>query len=250
MLATRSAARGDDELRFHLDRVGGPLVAVAAACGGAGASTLTHLIGAAAARDGSLPVLTIDADGRTGGLAVYAGAESERSLLGAAALVAANVAPTGLFATAEDGLRVIAALPRFGESAPVASVERVLADAQAAHALTVVDCGRLDGDAASVALRRATHVLWLLPATVSGVARGRRVLDACDGFIAGREVLCARHDAGDRRAPMRELMALADDRSATLALIPHVAEFDRLPLDDRLEQTSVALQALAGVIAR
>ena len=195
-------------------------------------------------------MIAVDADGRTGGLAVYAGVESERSLLAAAALVAADVAPTGLFATADDGLRVIAAAPRFGESAPVAGIERVLADAQAAHALTVVDCGRLDGDAAGVALRQATHVLWLLPATVSGLARASRVLAACDPVVSGREVVCARHDAGDRRAPMRELVALADQRRAPLALIPHVAEFDRLPLDDRLEQAAIALQALAGVIAR
>ena len=41
MLVTRP--RPDDSLAF--DELGGPLVAVAALCGGAGASTLTHLIG-------------------------------------------------------------------------------------------------------------------------------------------------------------------------------------------------------------
>jgi len=41
------------------------------------------------------------------------------------------------------------------------------------------------------------------------------------GGLAG-EILLARHDAGARRAPMRELIALAEARHAPLVLMPHI----------------------------
>jgi len=235
-------------LGLAFDEPGGPLLAVVGLCGGAGATTLAHLIASAATRESQAAVLAIDAGGPTAGLSTYARVRSADSLLGFAASLARGESIPSLFAETAEGLRIIATDPRFEADAPVEAVERLLTDARHAHGLTVVDCGSLTNEVGRAAVRLATHVAWVLPATVGGTARATRLLRAFNGFVDAAEVVCARHDLGDKRAPMSDLTALADRRGAPLALIPHIDEFERLDIDERIEQAAVAFQALAGVL--
>jgi MinD-like ATPase involved in chromosome partitioning or flagellar assembly len=244
---TATIAVSDIELRF--DAKGGPLVAVVGLCGGAGVSTLTYLVGLVAARASTAPILACDMGGPTAGLAAYAGVESPRSVSQIAhALGAREQTPGSLFAYAAEGLRLIAGGPQFTVPESQAGVARVLSDAAEAHGLTVVDCGTLSRPAEQLALGRATHVLWVLPATPSGAQRAARVLESVLPHLPGREVLVARHDAAARHAPMPDLEALADERRAPLVLMPHVPDLTERPVASVIEAAQVTLGAIATVI--
>ena len=229
-----------------------PLVAVAGLCGGAGTSTVAHLVAAAAARETDAAVLLADTGATSGALALYAGARSRGSLLDLAETLDRDHAPAAApFATATDGLRVLAAGPHFPpRHARPEAVQEVLWHARAAHDLTVLDCGALAREADLVAVRCATHVLWVVPANATAVARADEVLAVLDLDLPGREIVLARHEAGERPAALHALTALAHRRRAPLAQMPHVADLHDLPLTERLDQASVALQALARVLAR
>jgi MinD-like ATPase involved in chromosome partitioning or flagellar assembly len=151
----------------------GRLVAVAGLCGGAGASTLAYLTCCAAIADGQQPVLCIDATGRAG-IAAYAGAHGALSFAHAAVELEAGriPEPERLFVTSGDGVRVLSATPLLDQ--PLVAVDgaaRLLGDARAAHALTVVDCGTLTSGYERLALGSAGHVVLVMPATRSGIQR-------------------------------------------------------------------------------
>lgn len=230
----------------------GPLVAIVGLCGGAGASTVAHLLAASAARESRGAVLLAESGGVSGTLAQYAGARSRASLRDLARDVERDTPPAGPpFARADDGLRVLATGPALdGGDVPAEAIAEVLWHSRGAHALTVVDCGSLTHDADLAAVRCATHVLWVVPATAAAVQRAADLLDVLDVALPGREVLVARHDASGRPAALQELTGLAARRTAALALMPHVADLGDLPLPARIDQVAVLLQALAGVIAR
>ena len=228
----------------------GPLLAVCGLCGGAGASTLTYLVGRYVASDRDGPVLVCDTGGPGGGLAAYAQVSAPRSLIELAAVVAAGLPAGRPYATTKDGLRVLATGPRFTARSPVDGVETVLEHARAAHALSVVDCGTLDREAEQVALGKATHIAWVLPATRTGVDRAERVLGAINPYLLGRQLVIARRDERDTKAPMNRLKALAQQRGGPLILVPHLPDL----LDARpaaaLETAQVPLQAILGVLDR
>jgi len=230
----------------------GPLVATVGLCGGAGASTVAHLLAASAARESRGAVLLAETTCVSGTLAQYAGARSRASLRDLARDLERDTAPAGPpFARADDGLRVLASGPAVdGVAVRAEAIEEVLWHARGAHVLTVVDCGSLTHGADLAALGCVTHVLWVVPATAAAVRRAGELLDVLDLALPGREVLVARHDASGRPAALQDLTDLARRREAVLALMPHVSDLGELPLRDRIEQTAVLLQALAGVIAR
>ena len=228
----------------------GALLAVCGLCGGAGASTLSLLIAhyAASQRDG--PVLVCDTGGPGAGIAAYAHTEAPRSLIEVAQLID-NGLPTGRpYTTTGDGLRVLATGPRLTHDCPVDGVTTVLEDARAAHTLTVVDCGTQAREADQIAVRQATHVAWVLPATRSGVSRGERVLDAVNPYLLGRQLLIARRHDADAKAPMRALKALAARCGGPLILIPHVPDLLDAKPAAALEAAQVGLQAILGVLER
>jgi hypothetical protein len=238
-------AQGEDPRR---------LVAVMGLCGGAGASTLAYLLCCAAVAEGRRPVLCVDATGR-GGIAAWAGAQAGMSFARASIELQAGrpLEPGRLFATTRDGVRVLcraASLER-----PLLAVEgaaRLLADARAAHALTVIDCGTLAGELERLALRRADHVLLVIPATRSGIERG--------GPLAAqaRELCCAeagvtviaRLDRRERKALVSELAPIAEAIGATVVLCPHLEDLCERPVQYAVERAQVTLQALRGVLAR
>ena len=249
-VAEQNAVAASDAPDRASVRAQGPLLAVSGLCGGAGATTLAYLIAAHAAREGPGPVLVADTGGPSGGLSCYAGVTAPRSLTDAAEYVASGL-PTGqLVATTDDGLRVLAAGPQFTLECARDGVELLLDHARGRYALTVVDCGTLAREADQVALAKASHVAWVLPATGSGVRRARRVLEAANPCPSGRELIVARHDERAPRTAVRELKRLAEHRRAALVLFPSLPDLAVGQLDRALELAQVSLQAIAGALGR
>jgi MinD-like ATPase involved in chromosome partitioning or flagellar assembly len=229
----------------------GQLVAVCGLCGGAGASTLTFLLGLSAVRRRRAPVLVCDTGGLGGGLADYAGVAAPRSLLEIAEQLGDGVQPGRLYVTTGEGVRVLATGPRLALGCAREEIELLLSHARGAHALTVIDCGTLAREADQVALRMATHVAWVVPATPSAVHRGERVLEAINPYLLGRQMLVARRDEREPKAALRDLKRLAGKRDAPLILLPHLPDLVNAGRRaEALEAAQVPLQAIHGLLAR
>ena len=229
--------------------VRGPLLAVCGLCGGAGTSTLAYLVALAGAREGPGLVLVADTGGPSGGLSQYARVEAPRSLTEAAELVARGL-PTGqLVARTSDGLRVLATGPRFALECERHGVGLLQDHARERYALTAIDCGTLAREAEHVALAKASHVAWVLPATDSAVRRARGVLEAVNP-LAAAELIVARHDERQPKATVRELRRLAEHRRAALVLAPSLPDLAGGDVDRALELGQVSLQAIRGVLRR
>jgi hypothetical protein len=149
-----------------------------------------------------------------------------------------------MFAVGSGGLRVIASAPRPQPEPDPAIVLRILTDARNAHQMTVVDCDALALPAERLALEAASHVVWILPATEHGVHRAQRSPWSV-GSLDVPQVLVARHDPSARKTSMRSLARLADERGATLVLMPHVKNLRPKSLDVALEVCGVTLDAIA-----
>jgi MinD-like ATPase involved in chromosome partitioning or flagellar assembly len=225
----------------------GPLLAVCGLCGGAGTTTLAYLIAVFAAREYPGSVLVCDTGGPSGALAAMAGVAAPRSPI---ELATADTPVASPYAEAGDGLRVLATGPRFRSGCPRAGVERVLEQARAAHALTVVDCGTLTRDAEHLVLSKASHIAWVLPATPGGLRRADRVLEAITPHLVGRELVIARRDAREHHAPLSDVKALAADRAATLILVPQLPDLIEAAPAAALDQAQVPLQAILGALQR
>jgi Flp pilus assembly CpaE family ATPase len=228
----------------------GPLLAVCGLCGGAGASTIAYLAALAAARSGTGAVLLADTGGPGGGISHYTGVETPRSLSEVAELLAAGLPVAQLLATTSEGLRVLATSPRLTDDCARDGVELLLDHARRRYALTVIDCGTLARQADQIALAKASHVAWVLPAAGSSVERGRKTLDALASHPSGREMLLARHEPSGGRRALRELRDLARDRRAPLVLLPSLPELATANAHAALETAQVPLQAILGALAR
>lgn len=232
---------------------GGPLLAVVALCGGAGASTVALLTALAAARGSTVPVMVCDTGGPGGGLACYLGMRTRLSLASASERLANRepFAREDLMADVARGrLRVMAAGPELDPVGDLPAAERILGDARLAHGLTVVDCATMSRPLERAALRIASHVAWLLPATISGAKRAAEVLRRAPIDLPGRELVIARHDPGERKPPMRELKTLADQRGGPLVLLPHVPDLAETDRKDALDDVALTLQALGTLLRR
>jgi Flp pilus assembly CpaE family ATPase len=236
------------EIRSSVER--GRLLAVCGLCGGAGASTLAYLVALAAARTHPGSVLVADTGGPTGGLSSYAGVEVSRSLAELSAQSAAGPRTALEVETSSDGVQVLAAGPRFTAECAAEGIKLLLDQARERYALTVIDCGTLARDADRVALARASHVAWVLPATVSAVRRAGRVLDAITLHVPGDEVLVARHQEHARKVPLKELRQLAKHRGATLVLLPTLPAIAVGDAAAAFDTAQVSLQAIQGLLAR
>jgi hypothetical protein len=195
-------------------------------------------------------VLVCDTGGPGAGLSAYAGVESERSLpelAGAAPAEGARAA--GLYAEPIPGLRLIGSGPRLAEpEVGDDAVTGLFDQARQAHALTVVDCGQLTDRPSRVALELATHVAWVVPATVGGAVRAERVLAVVDTDPRG-EILVARV-AGDPPVPTDALIRIADGRQAPLVLMPHVPDLVEVALERALDLAQVPLEGVRTLLRR
>ena len=92
----------------------------------------------------------------------------------------------------------------------------------------MVDCGTLQQAADRLALRAASHIAWVLPATRGGVRRAERVLAAVPDTAGAAELIVARREP-ERAAPraLKALKALAESRHAPLVLLPRVSDPSR-----------------------
>ena len=228
----------------------GALLAVCGLCGGAGASTIAYLIALSGALSERGDVLVADTGGPTAGIARYAGVETPRSLSEVSELLAASLPVGQLLATTGDGLRVLATGPRLAADCARDGVELLLDHARRRYTLTVIDCGTLARQADQIALAKASHVAWVLPATAGAVDRGRKTLDALAPHPSGREMLLARHQPSDRRRALSELRDLARERRAPLILLPSLPELATGNARPALESAQVPLQAILGALAR
>lgn len=246
----RPVATGAGELAVGLavDRPGGPLVAVCATAGGAGASTLALLLAAQAARESRAPVLACDTGGPTAGLARLAGVESRHTLAELGEEVKAGARDMGgVFAAGPHGLHVVAGGPRFRNPGSTNGLEAVLEQARAAHGLTVVDCGTLQRAADQVAFELATHRLWVVPAHSDGVRSAARALEQIRrGEVP--EAIVARAHRGARPA-LGALRRLAEARGGPLVLLPAISGEDPT-CEAALARSQGALAALAGWLRR
>ena len=229
-----------------------PLVAVCGLCGGAGATSLAYLLAVFAAHaNTNAAVLVCDTGGPTAALAAYVGARSHRSLPAAAQVLASGAqldAP--LFAQPAANLRLIASAPEAVDDADGEAVEFIFEQARGSHTLTVADCGTLSRPIERRVARGASHVAWVLPATVSGARRAAAALAVAEPALSGREIVVARHDAGERKAPMRELTALADSRRAPLVLMPHIPDLAEVDVSEAVDAAQLTLTAFEGVLRR
>jgi len=228
----------------------GPLLAVCGLCGGAGASTIAYLTALAEARSERGDVLLADTGGPTAGISHYAGVQTPRSLSEVAELLAASLPVGQLLATTSDGLRVLATGPRLAADCERDGIELLLDHARRRYTLTVIDCGTLARQADQIALAKASHVAWVLPATAGAVDRGRRALDVLAPYPSGRELLLARHKPSDRKRAVRELRDLARERHAPLILLPALPEITAGNPTTSLETAQVPIQAILGALAR
>jgi len=229
----------------------GLLLAVCGLCGGAGASTQAYLI--AAAEQAVLEpgtVLVADTGGPGSQLADYAGVASPRSLTEAAGLAAASQPVGQLVAVASDGLRALACGPGFATDCAADGVSLLLDHARSHYALSVIDCGTLARHADQIALVKATHIVWVLPATSSAARSAERLLDQVNPSASATEIVVARCDPSQPKAPLRMLRGLAQQRHAPLVLMPAVGDMAETKLQEALEVSQVSLQAIHGQLAR
>jgi hypothetical protein len=147
-------------------------------------------------------------------------------------------------------MRLIAAAPRPPEEPDPPHVLQLLRDARDEHPLTVVDCGRLATTVGRLAHRHASHVAWVLPATLGGVRRARRVLAAQEPAVDQREIVVARFDPGGRQSPISDLTALADARRGPLVLMPDVPDLGERTCEEGLEAAQVTLGAILSLLRR
>ncbi len=238
--------RGPGGIGLCFDASGGPLAAVCGLCGGAGASTLAYTLAAAAAGRSTQPVFACETSGMSGGLALYA----RVSLAEAANQLAAGEPPAGLVSSSPEQVRILGSRPSAPERADSAGIARILAEARAAGGLVVLDCGTAGHEVDRRALALAAHVLWVMPATVSGIARSERALELLGAEIDAPQALVARLDRSEQSAPVSELAGFAAGSGLELILFPHVEDIARALVAEAIEDAQVALEAIAAVLCR
>ena len=246
--AVGQAARRPEGLAF--DTADGPLVAICGLCGGAGASTLSYTLAAAAAERSPQPVFACETSGITGGLALYARAQPRLSLSQAADQLAAGTPPSGLVVSSPERVRILGSRPALAERCDPDGAERILSEARAAGGLVVLDCGTADHEVDRVALSASSHVLWVIPATASGIARGEHALKLLAGFARGEQALVARLERNEHATAVSRLADLAARWELELILFPHVENVAQALVEEAIDEAQVALEAIAAVLRR
>ena len=169
------------------------MIGVLGGCGGAGATSLAAVIAARGGAEDVWPVL-IDLDGLGGGLDVAVGAET-----------AVGARWSGLHATGGrlDPEQLAEGLPRWGDvpflacdlgATPGADAVRSVLAAASAIGPVIVDLGRFESPARTVALRCADVIILLVPAEVRAITAALSVRAAVEDEFLGRWQLVVRTD--------------------------------------------------------
>ena len=88
-----------------------------------------------------------------------------------------------------------------------------------------------------------------MTATTDSVRRGRRVLAAAPP-MAGTELIVARNDIRQPRAPLRQLRQIAAERHAPLVLVPHLSALETGRLDSCADAAQIPVHAILGALRR
>lgn len=232
------------------DRLGGPIVAVCGLAGGVGTSTFALTLARQSARESAEPVLLVEPGSCRPGLSVLIGHETPHSLTALARAIADDNQPTNTFLEFASGLRLIASGARRETPAPPDALRALLGQARDAHGLVVID-GGTGWTSDSIAVDKATHVVWVVAATTHGLASATAAFDGDLVPPAGRhhEVLIARAVPAQPPATARALRRLAKDRCTRLVLTahdPNLAAGQMQPSDGTLR----ALAAIAPTLRR
>jgi hypothetical protein len=232
------------------NQLGGPLVALCGLTGGAGTSTLALLLACQAAAESSAPVLLTEADPLRPGLAALAGCATPRPLIALAHELDNGRVPSETFLELAPRLRLIAATPQPCAAPSPDALRALLGQARDAHGLTLVDCGT-HWTAGDPVLAEATHIIWTVAATPTGLARARAHLTASVPPAEGRrrEMLAAAAIVPRPLVPVRALRQLARRRCERLVLIPHDSRLAR-GAQSASETTNRALAGLARTLRR
>jgi len=245
--------RAADEPAFQtpalsFDAPGGPVVAICGLCGGAGASTLAYTLAAATATRSIQPVFACETSGVTGGLALYARTQPRLSLSEASNQLAAGISPDELVVSSPEGVRVLGSAAQLTDRCNANGAARILDEAQAAAGLVVLDCGIASREIDRQALSAASHVLWVIPATASGVARGACALERLGESVDGPQALVARLDRNEDTVAVSRLAELAARWSVEVILFPHVRDIAEALVEEAIDEAQVALEAIAAVL--
>ena len=241
-----AAAALDGTLTFS--SAGGPVVAVCGLVGGAGASTLAYLLARRAARHSTAPVLLAELQEHAA-LAAIAGTGSPLGLRELALVVEQERQPARPFAELPGGLRLVSSSsPMFSGPVSAPALPQLLADAQQVHGLVVVDAGTLQGPDSRAVIDTASHVLYVLPATVAALRRAELlaaagILDRTAGTVAALVAVAT----VPSRGPLKQIRQLAERHIDRLLLVPHIRELAAGRHDQaevRLEDTFACLATL------
>lgn len=230
----------------------GPLVAICGLCGGAGTSTITYVLAAAAAARSRLPILACETSGITGGLSLYARIEGRTTLGEAANQIAIGGRVAALVETlitpSPDGVLILASRPAFRVDGEPAGVKQILTEARQASGLTVMDCGTGAHEIDRQVLALASHILWVMPATESGLARATNALDALR--LPGQPVqaIIARLDRDESTLLIRPLLELGERERASIILFPHVKDIAEAPVSEAIADAQVTLQGIDSLL--
>ncbi|HEX5852362.1 MAG TPA: hypothetical protein VFY36_04660 [Solirubrobacteraceae bacterium] len=249
-LATRLATPRTKPVRdrttcgLAFDDLGGPLVAVCGLTGGAGSTTVALALARQSALESRVPVLIAEHGNLCGGLAAAAGQASPLGLAALSGHLDASQPLPGAFVELAPGLRLIAATPTRHQASAAGALDTLLAQARDAHGLVVIDCG-IGWDRDDPVLRRATHVLWTMPATATGLARAQMLFasDAVPPAGVTPEALAAVGHRRDGSVRIRALRRLARERCERIVLIAH----DRLHTLASTELNDAWLRACTGL---
>jgi hypothetical protein len=224
----------------------GPLVGVVGLCGGAGASTLCWLLACASAREGQGEAVCCEPSTRTGALALYARAQAR----GALAAAARAGAPLGaLLERTAEGPLLLCSAPA-GEDDPVEGLQlaRLLDAARQRAGMVILDLGAGRGATERLCLALCEQVLWVAPASRSGLARAQRALALRAGALDGRQALILRADAQEPPPTGREIASLAQRAGLPVVLVPHLPDAAHIHTGQLIAEAQLALQAIAGVL--
>jgi hypothetical protein len=89
-----------------------------------------------------------------------------------------------------------------------------------------------------------------MPANGAAIGRSAAMLDLFTLEGPRHEVLVARNDPAETKPPIEELTAMADRRRAPLVLMPSVPDLAHQPVNDALDATGQALDAIHSILRR
>lgn len=110
----------------------------------------------------------------------------------------------------------------------------------------IVDAGCGHGTLERLCLALSEQILWVAPATASGVARAGRALALRAAGLDARQALILRADARESTVAARQITRLAQERELPVILLPHLPDAALTDTRQLIDEASIALCAIAA----